>query len=68
MIDDYEKSETPSDDDRTAFIRSAEADDRRFLLDEGLELLATYRAIEDPAVRQAVVTLIHALARGLCRD
>jgi hypothetical protein len=33
-----------------------------FLLDEGLELLALYRAIPDPAVRRALFQMIEVLA------
>ena len=36
----------------------------RFLIDEGLDLLAAYRAINDDGVRHAIRTLVEALAKA----
>ncbi len=41
---------------------SAKATEDLFLKDEGLELLAAYRSIQDPAVRASLMQLVKTLA------
>ncbi len=46
--------------------KTSEAKIDRFLADEGLELLAAYRAIGDRAIRASVMDLIVTLAARNC--
>ena len=39
-----------------------------FLLEEGLELLANYRAIKDPDVRASIMRLVACLSRAEARS
>ena len=49
-------------DGRVSSEDYATREDDTFLKDEGLELLAAYRAIQDPSVRSSLMKLVKALA------
>lgn len=54
-IIDFPQEPTPRSSD-------LDTDGDTFLRDEGLEVLAHYRAIKDPAVRASIMTLLQSLA------
>ena len=56
-IIDFPSEPTPQSSD-------PDGDNDAFLRDEGLELLAYYRSIEDTAVRGSIMTLLQSLARS----